>query len=285
MGEDVQKTKEEEKHDERLADIVREGIGPASSVQMRIEIVGGQRQERRRCESHLLKPFVLASLGDAKGQHALACKTKNMGNLGKNLQRKIFKDCLCDGKQLASTSFNCKFITMQHVDRAIEDETHGQSIGYAGVASAWNEVPLANRKQGISGSTPYDPLHVFGLGTYEDAIAALHDFLGKKDAGASSKDALDKLCQSVIVELIANAEKRFPRLVNRFGITDLTRITALEKMGNVMVLLVAMLTCSGTEIFENAWNDKPEFAEMTVLDVVRTLELILHTTHGAKVGT
>ena len=223
----------------------------------------------------LLKPFVLASLGDAKGQHALACKTKNMGNLGKNKQRRIFKDCLCNCEQLASTTFSCEFITMRHINRALEDEKYAQSIGYCGVQSAWNELPLANVEQGISGSTPYDPLHVFGLGTYEDGIAALHDFLGKNDAGASSKDALDKLCQNIIVELICNAEKRFPRLVNRFGITDLTRVTAMEKMGNVLALLVALLTSSGTELFENAWKDNPDFQNLTVLDVVRTLELIL----------
>ena len=216
----------------------------------------------------ILKPYLLEIIGDAKGQNTICCHFNSCGNKGVAC---LVKECLCDWEGIASHKPQCHRITREHRARAMKDADFAKSISHHQVESAFNALPLADVIEGVNGQTPFDGLHVHGHGTYVDGAQALKDILGKNDTNKAAKDAFDMLFQHLAYEFLLNSEKRIPRFTYRFGAMDLTRITGMERMGNYLIMLTALNTDRGKEIFR-PYLKKIGFS---VNMMIQTMELVL----------
>ena len=79
------------------------------------------------------------------------------------------------------------------------------------------------------------------------------------------------LFQAIATEMRASAEKRVPLIVIRFGFTDLTRVTGIERKGNYLVLLVCLSTERGREIVRPFLDGR----NIKVEDIVMTMSMML----------
>jgi hypothetical protein len=216
----------------------------------------------------LLKPFILHVIGDAKGQNTLCCHYNSNGN---RHVKCLCKECKCKFGDLSSHSPTCEYITKTDIDRSLHDKVFAQSISYHPIPSAWNDLPLANVTQQISGSTPYNRLHAFGHGAYLDGSVALRNMLGRNGTNKKMKDALDILFKHISHDITLNSEKRIPKIAYRFGATDLTRITATEREGNYLVTMIALCSRRGKPIFRDAIAGR----NITMKNIIGTMELML----------
>ena len=216
----------------------------------------------------ILKPFILEVIGDAKGQNTLCCHYNSNGNLAVNC---LVKCCKCNKAGLLSHTPQCQFITKKDIDRSLIDKAYAKSISYHPIPSAWNELPLADVTEQISGSTPFDRLHAFGHGTYHDGAVALRNLLGKNGTNKKMKDALDILFKNIAHDIPLNSEKRLPKIAYRFGATDLTRITATEREGNYLVMMISLCTVRGKAIFRSAIRKR----KIAMKNIISTMELML----------
>lgn len=205
-----------------------------------------------RGQKCLFKPFLLCCKGDAKGLNTICGHYNANGSRGVNC---LCKDCKCN--PLDVTRPVCERITLEDLERAYKDPEYARAISYHDVPSAWNDLPLAESVEGISGSTPYDHLHVHGGGSYPDGMKYLHDLCGKKAAGSKYKEQLDLLFEHVAGFLYqSNSERRIPRRSNRFGLMDLTRRTGEEAKGNYFTVVVCLSTDRGREIIQTVVDHK-----------------------------
>ena len=65
---------------------------------------------------------------------------------------------------------NCENITRAQAISAMDDPDLAVSVSQHPVASAFNELPLADTIYGINGMCHFENLHVFGNGLYKDVV-------------------------------------------------------------------------------------------------------------------
>ena len=228
----------------------------------------GGLKVRWRGENCLFKPFLLCGISDAKGSHQMCAANNCLGNANCS---SLCKECTCSFLELASHRPQCRYITLEDRERSYNDPAYAKEISHSTVRSAWNELPMAENIEGINGCTPYELLHAFGHGSYQDGPLVIHNLMGKNKSKAAEKESLDMLFQAVAYEMRASAEKRVPRIVIRFGLMDLSRVTGLERKGNYLVLMASLSTERGREIVRPFLRER----EIEVSDVVETMSMML----------
>ena len=204
----------------------------------------------KRC---IFKPFLLMVIGDAKGFNSMCCHFNSNGNSSVNC---LVKDCQCSFPDLVSTKPQCVRITLADRKRALTDADFAKSISYHRIPSAFDEMPLADIIEGIVGITPFETLHVHGHGSYKDGPEAVYDIIGAGNTKAAEKESIDLLFQAVAYDVAHNSQRRLPRIAIRFGPTDGTRITGIERKGNYLVLLICLTTSRGKEIMDKFVREK-----------------------------
>ncbi len=203
----------------------------------------------------VFKPFLLAMITDAKGGGIMSGHYNASGNAKVNA---LCYQCLCAFGDLASTRPNCTRVTLAMLERARNDHAFAHRISYHPIASAWNEIPLANNTEGISGSMLFERLHVMGHGAYTDGPQYIHDFIGLAGAGAFWKEPLTLLFQSISADVLDNTERRIPRFAFRFGAMDLIRISGTEREGNYLLFAVCLTSRRGEEIMKGVVDEKKQ---------------------------
>ena len=66
---------------------------------------------------------------------------------------------------------------------------------------------------------------------------------------------LDVLHQNLVTESLKQSERDVPRMSSRNGVTDGTKMTASERVGNMFMLLCASHTKDGRGILHNGLNE------------------------------
>ena len=220
----------------------------------------------KRC---LFKPFVIGALGDAKGLNIWVNHYNCNGSAAVNC---LVKDCHCT--ELDIVPPRCVPITREERQRAVRDPYFAQEISYHPVKCALDELPLADIVEGASGITPYDILHTILLGIVPDGIKFIHDLIGKKKSGAAMKEAVDLLFGAVHHHAHRrNSNKDIPIASHRFGVMDLSRRTALEQLGNYLLLMICLMTSRGKEIFDEVARKRG--ITISLDEIIYTMTLVL----------
>ena len=220
----------------------------------------------KRC---IFKPFIMSVLGDAKALNIWTCHYNCNGSTGVNC---LVKDCHCT--RLDTDNPQCKPIIRTERERAVHDPKLAKEISYHPVKCALDELPLSDDIEGASGITPYDILHGLLLGVVIDCAKFIHDLIGKNTAGAALKEALDLLFNAIHhYSHRSNSNKDIPTASTRFGLLDLSRRTALENLGNCLLLVICLLSDRGHEIMREV--EKKHGITIRLNNIISTMTLLI----------
>jgi len=198
----------------------------------------------------LAKPFLLMLIGDTK-EYNTACTHRNS-----NKTRCICKDCLCTREDIASKFPPCcERRTLAHRQQAMKDAEYAKFISQHQEESVWNDLPIADIREGINGMCPLEWLHLNGQGNFQDGPEVLHNLIGPGDTKKSKKEELDLLFRALAEEIKRNSERDVPLIALRFAIMDLTRVTANERVGNYYMLIICLSTKRGASIMKDAMKE------------------------------
>ena len=214
-----------------------------------------------------IKVYIAMIICDTVGANEFCCHYNSCGNAKVSC---ICKDCMCGFDDLIAIPPNCVHITRAHAISALDDPDAAVSVSQHPVASAFNELPLADKICGINGMCPFENLHVFGNGLYKDVVQVIHDLIGKKDTGATKKGELDYVFRLIATELQRCSERDVPRFTVRFGALDMSRLTGSERMGTVLILAIA-LSCDWGRTIMKKYLDAKGLSFVGVLNAVTML--------------
>ena len=182
----------------------------------------------------ILNFFIQFIIGDTAGHNDLCLQFQT------NAEQPC-RTCHCPQTSLSI------FDSSQCIPKTYRDiiNTHGNkellrklSLRYRVVNSLYT-LPLSNRSRGIFGCTPWESLHVFDQGLFGYIMESFHDIFGEKSAGKTDKERFNNFFRVISYYMARQSERDFPRRSTRFSWIEGTRITATERLGNLVVLLIS----------------------------------------------
>ena len=147
-------------------------------------------------------------ISDAKENNTICCHKQDMGNWASKC---FSKECKCGYNDLIRTVPVCERISTKDIKRALTDTDYADLISQHQVWPAFNEVPLANHKEGTNGSCSFEPLHVNCLGNFkEELVEVLLDLIGVNNTNKTDKEKIDILFLHTASDVKSISERGFP---------------------------------------------------------------------------
>jgi len=225
-------------------------------------------------ETVVLVPWIHLIIGDAVGNNELC------GHYGGNNAKCLVKDCRCTKDQLIQIPPVCELITMDDVRKCYQDAVFAQSISRHQLKVSFDSLPLSDEKHGVTGITPFETLHCMGSGLFGYAAKCIHDVISPTDANSYAKAKIERLFKNIKFMLNRQSDRDRVRSSHRFGFFDCTRVTAMERIGNIHVFLLLIHTTDGSNVLNpylNEYNKKCQFQKdhISIPDLIVTLEVML----------
>ena len=182
----------------------------------------------------ILKFFIQFVIGDTSGHNDLCLQFQTNAE-------KPCRTCHCFKSSLSKFDVNsCKPKTLQDVILTRGDtELLRQLSLRSHIVNAFYSLPMSDRERGIFGCTPWETLHVFDQGIFLYVMESFHDIFGEKTAGKSNKEKFNRFFGVISWYLSRQSERDFPRRSTRFPWIEGTRMTATERLGNLVVLVLS----------------------------------------------
>lgn len=134
--------------------------------------------------------------------------------------------------------------------------------------NVFDHVPMADPIRGIFGATPVETLHAFRKGMIEMVTLLVID-----NVPVSKRAALDSLAIRFHRTHRQTYRKAYPATDFSNGITNLTRISASERLGLVFLLVILAQYDEGWALLDNALGARP--TAISLRDVLNTFEALL----------
>jgi hypothetical protein len=192
------------------------------------------------------------------------------GNHASGIQRHS-RACDANYENLDNHLVQCSYLTadfLNEVASASTDDKTRKRWSQHRLDNAFNYVPLADPIRGIFGATPMETMHCFRKGMIEVAT-----FLVLKNIPASQQAALDRLAIHFHKTHRQTHRKMFPTTDFSRGITNLTKITATERLGLVFLFVILFQYPEGWTILDTALKARRETA--TLASVLQLFEAML----------
>ena len=191
-----------------------------------------------------LKFWIHFVIGDTKGHNDLC------GSVNSSKANICMRDCLCPRHTLSKIPQKCTAKTLEMVRKGKSEQEEGtlEDIGQRNLDNVFDHLPMGHPTRGIHACTLYEGLHVFGQGLHGYLAEATGMFMhasktNKEHKGSKIKrNEFDKLFRVMSRKLERQSERDFPRRSGRSSFTDNSRLTATEKRGNALCLLVLLHT-------------------------------------------
>jgi len=113
------------------------------------------------------------------------------------------------------------------------------------------DLPFGDLEHGIFGCVPAEMLHVSGNGIMQYMLESVNQIIGSGTDKKLTLHQLDTLHQNMVRDALSQSERDMPRMSDRNGIMDGTKMSASERVGNMFILLCAIHTHAGTELFRS----------------------------------
>jgi len=189
-----------------------------------------------------IKPWIHFIAGDTSGHNNL------VGQYNSSSAMFPYRDCTCVLSQMSQPTAQCKLITVSDYTAArTSNELHNLSLH--DIDNAFEFIPFGDVCHGIFGSVPAEMLHVSGNGIMQYQLDVVNDIISAGTNKRNTLQQLDILHQNIVKWAGAQSERDMPRTSDRNGITDGTKMSASEHVGNIFVLLCAMHTDTGKKLF------------------------------------
>ena len=135
------------------------------------------------------------------------------------------------------------------------------------MTNTFDSIPLADPMRGIFGATPVETMHAYRKGIIEKVT-----FLVLENIPAGKKAALDYLAVRFHKTHRQTYRKAYPSTDFSNGITNLTKISASERLGLVFLFVILAHYDEGWDIFETALD---KHTSCTFRDVLNLWECML----------
>ena len=94
-------------------------------------------------------------------------------------------------------------------------------------------------------------------------LDVINSIIGLGKNKQMSLHLLDTLHQNMVRDALLQSERDMPRMSDRNGVTDGTKMSASERVGNIFILLCAMHTENGKQLFADGCTEADvSFEEM-----------------------
>ena len=98
-------------------------------------------------------------------------------------------------------------------------------------------MPMGHQVMGVNGCTNHETMHMIDQGILSYLTEGIDTIVSKSDA-----DEINSIFRTLSRYLDRQSENDFPRRATRFHFTDGTNITATERRGNALIILVVLVT-------------------------------------------
>ena len=154
-----------------------------------------------------------------------------------------------------------------------------KKISYHNIRNAFNDLDLGDEDRGLHGLCPAEILHCVRLGLFKMAVSCFFKLFQP-----SIKKYMDKLLNVLSNQFSHQSDRDVPRTSFSFVISDLTKITAGEWTGIILLLTTALLTNAGHYICRLASiDDLTRNQYIKLFDRLLILEKWLQSTEGYTV--
>jgi len=200
-------------------------------------------------EDVLLKVWIHLVIGDAVGNNELC------GHSNGSSSACLSKDCRCTHSQLSEIPRQCEKVTIQDMMQVKVDHDFAHSLSKYSIHNAFDGLPLSDFRYGILGITPFERLHMLASGIIEHSFIQLREMIGEGQKNAKEKGELDDLFDRARKAFSRQSCRDVCRSSGRFGVMDMTRITAMERVGNFHIMLVCLKTDEGMSLLKKCLKD------------------------------
>ena len=121
--------------------------------------------------------------------------------------------------------------------------------------NAFDKTPFADQVHGIFGCVPAEMLHVTGNGIMKYQLEIVKQIIESGTKTTKRLHQLDVLHHNLVTESLKQSERDMPRMSSRNGVTDGTKMTASERVGNMFILLCVSHTKDGRGILNSGLNE------------------------------
>lgn len=189
-----------------------------------------------------IKPWIHFIAGDTSGHNNLT------GQYNSSQSTYPYRDCSCLLAQMSDPIATCKLITLPDFDHAKQSNKLAD-LSLHNIDNAFQDLPFGDLVHGIFGCVPAEMLHVSGNGIMQYQLDVVNEIISSGKNKRTTLNKLDVLHQNLVHDKSLQSEQDIPRTSDRNGITDGTKMSASERVGNMFLLLCALHTEQGKEIF------------------------------------
>jgi hypothetical protein len=195
----------------------------------------------------IVKPWIHCITGDTSGHNNI------IGQYNSSNAKYPYRDCKCSLDQLSNPSPQCQLVTMANYNIA-KSEKCLHEFSLHDINNAFSKLPFADIVHGMFGCVPAEMLHVSGNGIMQYQLDIIYSIIGAGTNKQNTLHLLDILHQNLVQDAALQSERDMPRMSDRNGVTDGTKMSASERVGNMFILLCAMHTKHGEQLFVDGCN-------------------------------
>lgn len=177
------------------------------------------------------------------------------------------RSCDVNYDGLDNCDVSCKYLKACDMDQIsrMDPATRTQWSQHQ-VDNAFNGIEFADPVRGIFGATPVETMHAFRKGVIENVT-----FLVLDNVPPSKKAALDNLAIAFHKSHRQTHRKTFPSTDFSNGITNLTKISASERLGLVFLFVILFQYEEGWQIIQSCLDKRTKKKVPEVLQVFESL--------------
>ena len=195
-----------------------------------------------------IKPWIHFIAGDTSGHNNL------VGQYNSSQAAFPYRDCSCLLSQMSDPIAQCKLITLTDFHDAKQSNKLAD-LSLHNIDNAFHDIPFGDMVHGIFGCVPAEMLHVSGNGIMQYQLDVVSKIISSGKNKRRNLHSLDILHQNLVKDASLQSEQDIPRTSDRNGVTDGTKMSASERVGNIFLLLCALHTEQCKEIFTDGCNE------------------------------
>jgi hypothetical protein len=176
--------------------------------------------------------------------------------------------CDVNYDDLKNCDVHCKYLVASDMDviaRSEDDDTRKRWSQHK-LDNAFAHIEFADPERGIFGATPVETMHAFRKGVIEKVTKLVLDSLP-----ASKKAAFDDLAIAFHKSHRQTHRKDYPSTDFSNGVTNLTKITASERVGIVFLFVILFQYDEGWRMIQSCLEKKSNNKVPEVLEVLESL--------------
>jgi hypothetical protein len=189
-----------------------------------------------------IKPWIHFIAGDTSGHNNL------IGQYNSSSATHPYRDCSCLLAQMSDPIAPCRLITLSDFNEAKQGNKLAD-FSLHDIDNAFEHIPFGDLKHGIFGCVPAKLLHVSGNSIMQYQLDVVNEIISSGKNKRRTLNSLDILHQNLVHHKSLQSEQDIPKTLDCNGVTDGTKMSASERVGNMFLLLCALHTEQGKEIF------------------------------------